>query len=263
MGGADPRPYYLSSGFRDKQLLVLFRGLGKSRLVALAQKRVLPTLNPRSTLGPVPPREGTPFGSSFGVQTLWQRPAVIFSRRMAWIPVAHFEIPMAVLRSVPCSRNLHWGSPLGARSAACSMHQLGPVARLSRSLSSSPMVLSPKSRPRGLYSPAMLRPKLCPQCFAKCPLTCQFDRLTDQLCQSLDRLSDHFAKHCRACIRSEARHLIGKCGSTFSSCRRPTAAASSRAPCRAAASDSRTLSSWPTAALDSASCEYRISVIMV
>ena len=33
------------------------------------------------------------------------------------------------------------------------------------------------------------------QCFAKCPYTCQFDRLSDQLCQSLDRLSDHFAKH--------------------------------------------------------------------
>ena len=34
------------------------------------------------------------------------------------------------------------------------------------------------------------------QCFAKCPFTCQFDRVSDQLCQSLDRLSDHFAKHC-------------------------------------------------------------------
>ena len=34
------------------------------------------------------------------------------------------------------------------------------------------------------------------QCFAKCPFTCQFDWLSDQLCQSLDRLSDHFAKHC-------------------------------------------------------------------
>ena len=33
------------------------------------------------------------------------------------------------------------------------------------------------------------------QCFAKCPYTCQFDWLSDQLCQSLDRLSDHFAKH--------------------------------------------------------------------
>ena len=33
------------------------------------------------------------------------------------------------------------------------------------------------------------------QCFAKCPFTCQFDRLSNQLCQSLDRLSDHFAKH--------------------------------------------------------------------
>jgi hypothetical protein len=33
------------------------------------------------------------------------------------------------------------------------------------------------------------------QCFAKCPFTCQIDRLSDQLCQSLDRLSDHFAKH--------------------------------------------------------------------
>ena len=32
-------------------------------------------------------------------------------------------------------------------------------------------------------------------CFAKCPFTCQFDWLSDQLCQSLDRLSDHFAKH--------------------------------------------------------------------
>jgi hypothetical protein len=37
------------------------------------------------------------------------------------------------------------------------------------------------------------------QCFAKCPLTCQFDRLSDQLCQSLDRLSDNFAKHCATC----------------------------------------------------------------
>ena len=33
------------------------------------------------------------------------------------------------------------------------------------------------------------------QCFAKCPFTSQFDRVSDQLCQSLDRLSDHFAKH--------------------------------------------------------------------
>ena len=33
------------------------------------------------------------------------------------------------------------------------------------------------------------------QAFAKCPFSCQFDRLSDQLCQSLDRLSDHFAKH--------------------------------------------------------------------
>jgi hypothetical protein len=28
------------------------------------------------------------------------------------------------------------------------------------------------------------------------PITCQFDRLSDQSCQSLDRLSGHFAKHC-------------------------------------------------------------------
>jgi hypothetical protein len=34
------------------------------------------------------------------------------------------------------------------------------------------------------------------QCFAKCPFTCQFGRLSDQLCRSLDRLFDHFAKHC-------------------------------------------------------------------
>ena len=34
------------------------------------------------------------------------------------------------------------------------------------------------------------------QCFVKCPFTCQSDRLSDQICQSLDRLSDHFAKHC-------------------------------------------------------------------
>ena len=34
------------------------------------------------------------------------------------------------------------------------------------------------------------------QCFAKCPFTCQFDRLAGKLCQSLDRLSDYFAKHC-------------------------------------------------------------------
>ena len=32
------------------------------------------------------------------------------------------------------------------------------------------------------------------QCFAKRTFTFQFDRLSDQLCQSLDRLSDHFAK---------------------------------------------------------------------
>ena len=36
----------------------------------------------------------------------------------------------------------------------------------------------------------------CSQCFAKCPFTCQFDRLSEQFCQSLDRRSDHFAKHC-------------------------------------------------------------------
>ena len=35
----------------------------------------------------------------------------------------------------------------------------------------------------------------CMQCFAKCPFTGQFDRLSYQLCQSLDRLSDQFAKH--------------------------------------------------------------------
>ena len=33
------------------------------------------------------------------------------------------------------------------------------------------------------------------QCFAKCPFTCQFDWPSDQLCQSLDRLPDHFATH--------------------------------------------------------------------
>ena len=27
------------------------------------------------------------------------------------------------------------------------------------------------------------------------PVACQFDRLSEQLCQSLDRLSDHSAKH--------------------------------------------------------------------
>ena len=41
-----------------------------------------------------------------------------------------------------------------------------------------------------------VRPRGCMQCFAKCPFTCQFDRLSNQLSQSLDRLSDHFAKHC-------------------------------------------------------------------
>jgi hypothetical protein len=48
---------------------------------------------------------------------------------------------------------------------------------------------------------------LCPrvQCFAKCPFTCQFDRLSDQIRQSLDRLSDNFAKHCAgACCDREA-----------------------------------------------------------
>ena len=39
-------------------------------------------------------------------------------------------------------------------------------------------------------------PSASVQCFAKCPFTSQFDWLSDQLCQSLDRLSDHFAKHC-------------------------------------------------------------------
>ena len=34
------------------------------------------------------------------------------------------------------------------------------------------------------------------QCFAKCPFTCQLDRLSDELCRSLDRLSGQFAKHC-------------------------------------------------------------------
>ena len=35
------------------------------------------------------------------------------------------------------------------------------------------------------------------QCFAKCPFTGQFDWHSDQLWQSLDWLSDHFAKHWR------------------------------------------------------------------
>ena len=30
---------------------------------------------------------------------------------------------------------------------------------------------------------------------AKCPFTCQFDWLSDQFRQSLDRLSDHSVKH--------------------------------------------------------------------
>ena len=39
----------------------------------------------------------------------------------------------------------------------------------------------------------------CSQCFAKCAFTGQFDRLSYQLCQSLDRLSDQFAKHRLQC----------------------------------------------------------------
>ena len=34
------------------------------------------------------------------------------------------------------------------------------------------------------------------ECLARCPFTCRFDSLSDQLSQSLDRLSEHFAKHC-------------------------------------------------------------------
>ena len=61
----------------------------------------------------------------------------------------------------------------------------------------------PGATPRWTASPggavwASTTPEQDPRtlCFAKCPCTCQFDRLSDQLCQSLDRLSDHFAKHC-------------------------------------------------------------------
>ena len=41
---------------------------------------------------------------------------------------------------------------------------------------------------RKLYGGAPHAPT---QCFAKCPFTGQFDRLSDQLCQSLDQLSSH------------------------------------------------------------------------
>ena len=40
------------------------------------------------------------------------------------------------------------------------------------------------------------------QCCAKCPCTCKFDWLSDQLCQSLDQLPDHFAKHWCTCAKS-------------------------------------------------------------
>ena len=63
--------------------------------------------------------------------------------------------------------------------------------------------LNPKSQSPSLQGngskPACPRPegtRVHVQCFAKCLFTCQFDLLSDQLCQSLDRLSDHFAKHC-------------------------------------------------------------------
>ena len=42
----------------------------------------------------------------------------------------------------------------------------------------------------------LFRCDLDSQCFAKCPITCQFDWLSNQLSRSFDRLSDHFAKHC-------------------------------------------------------------------
>ena len=45
-------------------------------------------------------------------------------------------------------------------------------------------------------------PLCTPQCFAKCPFTCQFDWLSDQLCQSLDQVSDYFAKHTGCCCLS-------------------------------------------------------------
>ena len=50
------------------------------------------------------------------------------------------------------------------------------------------------------------------QCFAKCPFTCQFDRRSDQLCQPLDRLSDHFVKHWVRRLRDYgARGLRARC----------------------------------------------------
>ena len=42
---------------------------------------------------------------------------------------------------------------------------------------------------------------------AECPFTCQSDRLSDQLCPSLDRLSDHFAKHGVVRLQAEPRQM--------------------------------------------------------
>ena len=63
------------------------------------------------------------------------------------------------------------------------------------------------------------------QCFAKCPFTCQFDWLSDQLCQSLDRLSDHFAKHWPRASQREGpngrRIAHTRCSSALRSARLP------------------------------------------
>ena len=48
------------------------------------------------------------------------------------------------------------------------------------------------------------------QCFAKCPFTCQSDWLSDQLCQSLDRLFNHFAKHCPRSVQAEMPCLYSR-----------------------------------------------------
>ena len=44
----------------------------------------------------------------------------------------------------------------------------------------------------------------CTLCFAKCRFTGAFDRLPDQFCRLLDRLSDQFAKHCAAGAYTDA-----------------------------------------------------------
>ena len=75
---------------------------------------------------------------------------------------------------------LYWFNPAGA--GDCSFNTAVVVVTIVLCVGITMAPLHPSVRPK--------------QCFAKCPFTCQFDWLSDQLCQSLDRLSDHFAKRC-------------------------------------------------------------------